>query len=158
MLNSYYTDRGLGTGQVLDDLLLTIGSSKYSISKNFYPDEFLPNGDSKYQLGLGTFGQVGFSPSLQEKFPNDPNPNNVQHHLLGIYLSYFYGPDIPYLAGYYHETIDPAIHRFLKRPVAPGTPQDWESTKRAISLGTQLRYNKVNIRNLGDLIYENVTK
>ncbi|MCK4261457.1 MAG: hypothetical protein KAX49_20990, partial [Halanaerobiales bacterium] len=158
MLNSYYTSKGLGKGRVLDDLLLTIGSSKYSLSKKFYTDEFLQNGNSQYQLGLGTFGQIGFSTSLQENFPNDPNPNNVQHHLLGIYLSYFYGRDAAYMAGYYHETIDPIMHRFLRRAAAPGTLQDWESTKRAIRLGMKLRLNQLEIRNLGDVIYENITK
>ncbi|HEY9060073.1 MAG TPA: S8 family serine peptidase [Pseudobacteroides sp.] len=160
-------------GQVLDDLLLTIGSSKYSISKNKYPNEFLKNGDSKFQLGLRSFGQVGFSPDLQENFANDPDPNNVQHNLLAIYLGYNY-KNLAYFPAAFHETIQPI---FSGNQVS-GTFEDWESSVRGINLGKRLANNvpdkyktygaytggsslpsgeKAKMSNLGNEIYKIIT-
>jgi len=160
--------------QVLDDLLLTIGSSKYSASKDMYPNDFLTKdevvlkkGDSKYQLGLGSFGQKGFSKDLQENLPGEKDPNNVQHNLLAIYIGYTYEGSIAYSLAFYHER----IQQYIRPGSTIGTDQDWESSKRGIALGKALSDNAVKGRgsslsstnnnykmsDLGDLIYNIIT-
>jgi len=151
-LNSYLIDDPKNNHQVLDDLMHTIGPSKYvehKIKSEFYtydPEGPLTKGDSIYQLGLRTFGQTGFSKDLQEDFgEKDPNPNNVQHHLLAIYLGYYKG-DWAFIPAWYHEYLE-----------VGGTERDWESSVRGISLGVMLKKGEADMKDLANSIYLNIT-